>query len=73
MGVASIYVASELHLVQDNSENYKETWDFLRRRCDDFGKVVEKGTVLPFANALPEVLNIGFTTIMNMLGKNKPR
>jgi ubiquinone biosynthesis protein COQ9 len=72
VGVASIYVATELHLLQDQSENYQDTWKFLERRVKDFGEL-QQGSLLPFANALPEVLSVGFTTALNILGRNKRR
>ena len=41
--VNKIYVATELYLLQDKSENNEQTWQFLDRRIDnviEIGKIV---------------------------------
>lgn len=35
VGLAAIYKMTELHLIQDKSPNYEETWKFLDRRIED--------------------------------------
>jgi len=71
MGIASIYVASELCLVQDKSENYKETFDFLSRRVKDFENLGNGN--ISSAVPLPELMSAGFTTLRNILGNNARR
>jgi ubiquinone biosynthesis protein COQ9 len=35
VGLATIYKASELYMLQDSSPNYESTWKFLERRIAD--------------------------------------
>ncbi|CAG7830406.1 unnamed protein product [Allacma fusca] len=71
-GIASIYVATELHLVQDKSKDYQDTWKFLERRVKDFGDF-QRGSLLPIANSVPELFSVGLTTALNMIGRNRSR
>jgi len=72
LGVASIYVSSELCLVQDKSANFTDTFKFLERRVKDF-EAMRKGTSTLSSIPLPDVLSAGFATMMNILGRNVPR
>jgi len=71
-GIASIYVTSELHLIQDDSPNFEQTWKFLDRRVQDFENM-RKGSLIQLPAAVPELASIGMTTLLNMLGRNKQR
>lgn len=35
LGVAGVYKATELYLIQDKSQEQKDTWEFLRRRMEE--------------------------------------
>lgn len=35
IALAGVYKASELYLIQDNSQEHKETWKFLNRRLNE--------------------------------------
>lgn len=72
MGIAAIFVSTELTLVQDGSEGYLETWKFLERRCQEFDKY-GKGQLNPMGVPLPELLHVGVTTFMNLIGRNAKR
>jgi len=73
IGLASIYASTELCLVQDKSENYGETWSFLRRRCQDFENMKLNVNSQSKALPLPEFFAVGVTTILNMLQRNARR
>ena len=36
--LAAVYKSTEIFMVQDRSEDYQDTWDFLDRRVEDLGK-----------------------------------
>jgi len=72
MGIASVYVSTELCLVQDSSPSFSETWKFLDRRVSEFDSVRKNG-FSPSNIPLPEIMSAGFTTLMNILGRNSPR
>ena len=43
--LAAVYKATELHMIQDSSEDFQETWHFLDRRLSnlaEFGKIVRQ-------------------------------
>jgi len=69
LGIASIYAASELCLVQDKSPNYTNTFDFMKRRVSDFEQFRMSSSPIP----LPDILSAGFTTVLNILGRNAAR
>jgi len=75
IGVAGIYMSTELCLVQDRSEGFSETWKFLERRCSDFERLglTAPGSIASSSSALPAFLNAGFISVMNIFGKNSPR
>jgi len=39
MILATIYKATELYMLQDTSEDHKETWLFLERRLKDISQI----------------------------------
>lgn len=48
--LAGIYKTTELYLLQDNSEDHKETWKFLERRIED---AIQLRRVLSIPSDLP--------------------
>lgn len=66
-GVSSLYVATEFCMVQDKSEGFKETWNFLERRAKDFDYFEGAGAI-----AGP-MLESGAITLLNILGMNAKR
>lgn len=74
VGLASIYKATELYMLQDTSKNYEKTWKFLERRVEearilhDFLVKSETAT-LHIQNALGST----FSTARNILGLNFDR
>ncbi|CAL8122322.1 unnamed protein product [Orchesella dallaii] len=66
-GVVSLYVATECYMVQDKSENFQETWNFVKRRVKDYEVCERFG-----ASALPAV-EASVTTLLNILGMNRKR
>jgi len=72
--LAAVYKTTELHMLQDNSEELVDTWLFLDRRLTDlatFGKCVRKTT--DSANTACESL-IGINMLVqNILGVNRIR
>ncbi|XP_071824519.1 ubiquinone biosynthesis protein COQ9, mitochondrial-like isoform X1 [Apostichopus japonicus] len=72
LALLGVYKSCELHIVQDGSHDYQETWDFLDRRLDDFttaGKVKED--IDRFTN--PEFFSAVYTVGRNILGVNDQR
>ncbi|XP_043477749.1 ubiquinone biosynthesis protein COQ9, mitochondrial [Leptopilina heterotoma] len=73
--LAGIYKTTELYLLQDNSEDHKETWKFLERRIED---AIQLRRVLSIPNDLPppdqalskasEAASAAFITARNILG-----
>ncbi|XP_026468650.1 ubiquinone biosynthesis protein COQ9, mitochondrial [Ctenocephalides felis] len=68
LAVLGIYKSTELYMLQDGSQNYESTWNFLSRRVkdaedakrnlDNVDKVLDKST---------ETANAAFMTVKNML------
>jgi ubiquinone biosynthesis protein COQ9 len=69
LGIASIYATSELCLVQDKSPNFTNTFQFMKRRVYEFEQFNRGSGTFP----LPDILSAGFTTLMNILGRNARR
>ncbi|XP_055353144.1 ubiquinone biosynthesis protein COQ9-B, mitochondrial-like isoform X2 [Paramacrobiotus metropolitanus] len=72
--LAAVYNATELHMLQDKSDGFVDTWEFLDRQLDAYlwlhsriDRVQE-----PLSNTLP-LLNAGVTTIANLTGLNQRR
>ena len=47
ISLGAVMAATDLFMIQDNSENYQETWDFLDRRLSDLA-------LMPTINKIPE-------------------
>lgn len=39
IALGSVYKATELYLLQDNSEDHKQTWEFLARRLEELFQI----------------------------------
>ncbi|XP_033211839.1 ubiquinone biosynthesis protein COQ9, mitochondrial [Belonocnema kinseyi] len=75
--LAGIYKTTELYLLQDSSEDQKQTWKFLERRIED---AVQLRRVLSIPGDMPppdqafskasEAASAAFTTARNILGLN---
>lgn len=75
--LAGIYKTTELYLLQDSSEDHKQTWKFLERRIED---AVQLRRVLSIPGDMPppdqalskasEAASAAFTTARNILGMN---
>jgi len=59
--IQAIYVSSELFMVNDGSQDNDETWEFVRRRCDDL-------KLLGSAPQMAKDVKIGAETIASSLG-----
>lgn len=74
LGLASIYKATELYMLQDNSTDFERTWKFLARRMEeatvvhDFLIKSEDATV-----QIQNALGTAFSTARNILGLNFDR
>lgn len=68
-GVAGIYKTTELYLLQDSSEEHKNTWEFLNRRIKDaveMHKVTDAISLPPpdqFVNRTKDVFGAIFGTV----------
>lgn len=72
LALLGVYKSCELHIIQDGSHDYQETWDFLDRRLNDFtsgGKVMED--VERFVN--PQFFSAVYNVGRNILGVNDQR
>lgn len=71
ISLAGIYKMTELVLIQDKSEDFKHTWEFLNRRIDDASHlhncVVQTEEVSQFTK---ETFSAAFITARNILGMN---
>ncbi|XP_066256464.1 ubiquinone biosynthesis protein COQ9, mitochondrial-like isoform X2 [Euwallacea similis] len=69
LGVAGVYKATELYLIQDKSEGNQQTWDFLRRRMEEavqlYG-IIRKSDIA--GQGVKDVAKSVFVTARNMLG-----
>ncbi|XP_055537621.1 ubiquinone biosynthesis protein COQ9, mitochondrial-like isoform X2 [Wyeomyia smithii] len=74
IGLASIYQATELYMMQDTSADYEKTWKFLERRIDEARMVHDflaktEDTTSQFQNAVGSAIS----TARNILGLNLGR
>ncbi|XP_050429208.1 ubiquinone biosynthesis protein COQ9, mitochondrial isoform X3 [Adelges cooleyi] len=66
VGLAAIYKSSELHFLQDKSQEYIETWSFVRRaikECVKLDNMLESNT-----RVAKDVVNASVLTAKNILG-----
>lgn len=75
--LATIYKTTELYMLQDTSEDHKETWLFLDRRIKDalqIHTVLSKSSIMPSADEAltraSETAAAVFVTARNILGLN---
>ncbi|XP_058456689.1 ubiquinone biosynthesis protein COQ9, mitochondrial-like [Malaya genurostris] len=74
IGLASIYKATELYMMQDNSIDYEKTWQFLKRRMEEASVVHDfliksEGATSHLQNAVGSA----FSTARTILGLNFER
>ena len=62
--MSKIYVATELHLLQDKSENQEATWEFLDRRIEN---VMTVGKMLNSNTAMGEAITTGLKSIFSIV------
>ncbi|XP_050397527.1 ubiquinone biosynthesis protein COQ9, mitochondrial isoform X2 [Patella vulgata] len=71
VSLAAVYKSTEIYMVQDNSEDFTNTWEFLDRRLNDlavFGSRVRN--TQQFGTALSEGLWGAFIMTSNVMGVN---
>lgn len=69
--LATVYKSSEIHMLQDKSEDFQDTWEFLNRRLSDvhsFGKCVR--STENFTKSFMDVSKAGLFTALNIFGLN---
>ncbi|CAG9816135.1 unnamed protein product [Phaedon cochleariae] len=71
IGIAGVYKATELYMIQDNSQEYKNTWAFLKRRLEEAVQVhdILCKSEVPTQVAKDTVQSV-FVTARNILGLN---
>ncbi|XP_072017939.1 ubiquinone biosynthesis protein COQ9, mitochondrial-like [Amphiura filiformis] len=72
--LAVVYKSTELHLVQDESEDFQETWSFMDRRLADvafFGSF--KTNLESSMTDIEKIASAAFTTGRNIVGLNERR
>ncbi|XP_027854280.2 ubiquinone biosynthesis protein COQ9, mitochondrial [Aphis gossypii] len=66
IGLATIYKSSELHLLQDRSQGYDDTWNFVKRAVEE---CVKLDTMLESnAQLAKDVVTASVSTAKNILG-----
>lgn len=74
IGLASIYKAAELYILQDNSTDYEKTWKFLERRIEEASVVHDFLVKSEDATAhIQNAVGSAFSTARNILGLNFDR
>jgi ubiquinone biosynthesis protein COQ9 len=74
IGLATIYKATELYMLQDSSPGFESTWKFLERRIADAGivhDVLVQGEEA--TQHLTQAVSSAFSTARNILGLNFDR
>lgn len=69
--LAAVYKSSEIHMLQDKSEDFQDTWEFLNRRLSDvhsLGKCVR--STENFTKSFMDVSKAGLFTALNIFGLN---
>ena len=70
LSLGAIYKATELAMVQDKSEDFRETWEFLDRRFQD---EMDIGSFLMNSRDAQKFIHGAVTTVENMLGLQKKK
>jgi len=71
ISLAAVYGATELFMVQDKSEDFNDTWDFLDRRFQDLRSFQSAGSIpLVSPQELGKMASGVFVTSKNMMGFN---
>ncbi|XP_049956720.1 ubiquinone biosynthesis protein COQ9, mitochondrial isoform X2 [Schistocerca serialis cubense] len=72
ISLAGIYKMTELYMIQDKSDGFQETWQFLRRRIDDAERLHSYLHQSEEASSIArETATAAFITARNILGLNK--
>ena len=66
--MSKIYVATELYMLQDKSNEHEATWDFLDRRIDN---VLAVGKVLNQNRNLQSAVQTGLSSIFSIIKPQK--
>ncbi|KAH1010794.1 ubiquinone biosynthesis protein COQ9, mitochondrial [Dendroctonus ponderosae] len=69
LGVAGVYKATELYLIQDKSLEQQNTWNFLKRRMDEavqLHEIISKSDIT--SQGAKDVAKSAFVTARNILG-----
>ncbi|XP_026808633.1 ubiquinone biosynthesis protein COQ9, mitochondrial isoform X2 [Rhopalosiphum maidis] len=66
IGLATIYKSSELHLLQDRSQEYDDTWNFVRRAVEECVKL--DSMLESNAQLAKDVVTASVSTAKNILG-----
>ncbi|KAF7282758.1 hypothetical protein GWI33_001909 [Rhynchophorus ferrugineus] len=69
LGVAGVYKATELYLIQDKSKDNVETWEFLKRRMEEavqLHEIISKSDMA--SQGAKDVAKSAFVTARNILG-----
>ncbi|CAG9763394.1 unnamed protein product [Ceutorhynchus assimilis] len=69
LGVAGVYKATELYMIQDKSPEQKDTWAFLNRRMDEamqLQEIISKSEIA--GQGAKDVAKSAFVTARNILG-----
>ena len=61
--LSNIYVATELYMLQDQSEEKRDTWEFLDRRLDD---VMTIGGAVNMNRDRAEAMGVGFKSLFDL-------
>ena len=62
--VSKVYVATELYMLQDSSNDHEATWEFLDRRIDN---VLAVGRVLNQNQNLASAVSTGMQSILSII------
>ena len=68
--LTGVYTATEVFMMQDNSEDFHDTWQFLDRRLDD---VATLGKQTAGLKELSPIASSLFATLKNVVGAPGPR
>lgn len=65
IGLATIYKTSELHLLQDKSQGYEDTWSLVRRAVDECVKL--DSMLESNAQLAKDVVTASVSTVSNII------
>lgn len=71
LGVAGVYKATELYLIQDKSAGNQDTWNFLKRRMEEavqLHDIISKSDIA--SQSAKDVAKSAFVTVSNYCSKS---